>query len=63
MSLRKAINGKCRDCIWDPLAKGTWLAQVERCELTECSLHQVRPKSRHRVKRDTRMVVGSGIEV
>src|ERR1700751_678815 len=43
MSLRAAINGKCRDCIYDPQAGGTWLAQVACCSSISCPLWPVRP--------------------
>ena len=43
MSLRKAINAMCKDCIYDSYVKGTWRKQVEECELTHCPLHRVRP--------------------
>ncbi len=43
MSLRKAIDGKCRECIYDPLAAGSWLKQVEECVSTDCSLYPTRP--------------------
>jgi hypothetical protein len=43
MSLRAAINGKCRDCIYDPKAGGTWLAQVACCSAVSCPLWPVRP--------------------
>ena len=45
-SLRKAINEKCRDCIYDNLAEGTWLKQVELCTCTDCPLYPVRPMPR-----------------
>jgi hypothetical protein len=46
MSLRKAINDKCRDCIYDPLSGlGTWRQQVEGCTSVRCPLYPVRPKS------------------
>jgi hypothetical protein len=44
-SLRKAIDAKCRECIYDRLAGGTWRAQTHACELTKCALWPVRPKS------------------
>lgn len=44
-SLRGAINDKCKDCIYDPLAGGTWRQQVEDCTCTDCPLYDVRPKS------------------
>jgi hypothetical protein len=32
ISLRQAINAKCKDCIYDPLSGlGTWREQVARC--------------------------------
>ena len=45
-SLRKAINEKCKDCIYDPLAGGTWLKQVELCTMPDCPLFPVRPMPR-----------------
>jgi len=46
MSLRKSINGKCRDCIHDDLAAGTWLQQVTLCSSSNCPLYGVRPKTK-----------------
>ena len=43
MSLRKAINEKCKDCVYDPLAGGSWLKQVELCTCTDCPIYPVRP--------------------
>lgn len=44
MSLRRAINAKCRDCIHDPQAgQGTWRQQVAACTCTSCPLWPVRP--------------------
>jgi hypothetical protein len=43
MSLRKAINAKCRDCICDPLDAGTAAQQIACCVDTNCPLHAVRP--------------------
>jgi|TARA_R110002096_G_C14605202_1_gene723000 hypothetical protein len=42
-SLRRAINDKCKDCIYDPVEDGTWLKQVENCEIPTCPLWRVRP--------------------
>ena len=44
MSLRKCINEKCRDCIYDSFAPGTWLQQVSLCSVKSCALYDVRPK-------------------
>ena len=28
-SLRKSVNAKCKECIYDPYARGTWRKQVQ----------------------------------
>lgn len=38
MSLRKAIDDKCRDCIHDTAAPGTWREQVAQCSCITCPL-------------------------
>lgn len=43
MSLRKAINEKCKDCVYDPTEKGGWRQQVKQCTCTDCPLYLVRP--------------------
>lgn len=43
MSIRKAIDNKCKDCIYDDLAGGTWRRQTSACEDKECSLWEYRP--------------------
>lgn len=44
MSLRGAINAKCRECIYDPLSGlGTWRQQVSACRVYRCPLWQFRP--------------------
>ncbi len=43
MSLRKAINNKCKDCIYDKFDKGTWRGQVSACLSDDCALHPYRP--------------------
>jgi len=43
MGMRKAINTKCKDCIYDPLANGTWLEQVFLCPFDGCGLYPYRP--------------------
>lgn len=42
-SKAKAIKKKCRSCIYDPLAEGTWLMQVSACTCVSCPLWCVRP--------------------
>jgi len=47
MSLRAAINAKCKECIYDPIAgRGTWRQQVEACTSYACPLYPVRPTSK-----------------
>lgn len=45
MTRQAAINAKCRDCIHDPLAGGTWRQQVEACTCIACPLFPYRPVS------------------
>lgn len=45
MSLRKAINQHCKQCIHDPEAPGTWRAQVTLCSVKSCPLWSVRPRT------------------
>jgi hypothetical protein len=44
-SLRKAINDKCQDCIYDEEAAGNWRVQVSLCSCKSCPLWGVRPKT------------------
>lgn len=46
MSRKQAIDQKCKDCNYDPLDRGTWRQQIERCTATDCPLWEYRPKSR-----------------
>lgn len=43
MSAKQAIKKFCKGCIYDPLAGGTWLEQVENCTITQCELYDYRP--------------------
>lgn len=45
MSRQKAINDKCKDCIYDPLAPGNWRQQTGACTIKSCSLWPYRPVS------------------
>ena len=45
-SLRKAINEKCRDCIYDKANLGNFVQQVSMCPQMDCPLWEVRPISR-----------------
>lgn len=53
LSLRAAINAKCRSCIYDPgSGNGTWREQVEACTSGNCPLHPFRPLSRPKTRGD-----------
>lgn len=45
-SFRKAINDKCKECIYDEYDKGTWRQQVGACTSPDCPLFSVRPIAR-----------------
>lgn len=45
-SRASAINEKCKSCIYDPVAAGTWREQVAACESGNCPLFSVRPVPR-----------------
>ena len=42
MSLRAAINAKCRDCLYDEQAAGSAAVQIELCACFTCPLWPVR---------------------
>lgn len=45
-SMRKAINNKCKECVYDPVGgAGTWRQQVEACSCSSCPLFEIRPVS------------------
>jgi len=45
MSLRKAVNEKCKECCYDEKSGlGTWKQQVNACTCTLCPLFKVRPR-------------------
>lgn len=46
MGMRKAIDEKCKDCIYDPLAGGTWRQQTQACNSMGCPLWPYRPLTR-----------------
>jgi hypothetical protein len=58
MSLRKAINNKCRECLYDPKGgNGTWLNQVADCTSFSCALHSVRPTPRDRLNNERAVIL------
>ena len=42
-----AIAAKCKDCIHDPAAAGTWREQVAVCSCIDCPLWRFRPLPRN----------------
>jgi len=46
VSLRAAINAKCKDCIYDDQAPGRWREQVSACHIVSCPLYPVRPTTK-----------------
>ena len=50
VSLRSAVNAKCKSCIYDPYVKGlgSWREQVANCGGVNCPLYAVRPVPRER---------------
>jgi len=43
LSLRAAIDAKCKDCIYDPeCGGGTWREQVAQCSCPSCPFWSVR---------------------
>ena len=44
-SMRKAINAKCYECVYDPVGgSGSWRDQVRACGSKSCPLYSVKPK-------------------
>ena len=44
VSLRRAINSMCKNCIYDPIGgPGTWRQQVKACTSKTCPLYPCRP--------------------
>lgn len=49
-SLRAAINAKCKSCVYDKAALGTWRQQVQLCSCVKsCALWPHRPVSGARI--------------
>ena len=46
MSLRNAHNRKCRSCIYDCKASGSWKAQITLCSVWRCPLWVKRPTTK-----------------
>lgn len=43
LSMRSAIDGMCKNCLYDKLQPGTWRQQIEACTSTQCPLYNLRP--------------------
>jgi len=43
---KQAIAAKCKDCIYDCEAAGTWRQQTHACTITDCPLWMLRPRSK-----------------
>lgn len=43
MSRKKAIDEKCKECIYDPSEAGSWRKQIENCTSYTCPLYEYRP--------------------
>ena len=43
LTRQQAINEKCKDCIYDSLAGGTWREQTTACASEDCALWEYRP--------------------
>lgn len=55
MSLRKAIDEKCKECIYDPHGgNGSWRQQVAACTSESCPLYSVRPMPSMSAENDTK---------
>ena len=49
MSYRQAINDKCKSCIYDDVAPGTWRQQVTLCAVGDCPLWPYRPQTKAKI--------------
>ena len=61
MSLRAAVNAKCRWCIVDELAAGSAAVQVELCRSAGCPLWPVRPIRKDRIPYSPAVVAEYGM--
>lgn len=63
MSRTKAINDKCKDCIYDPAVGGTWREQVEACTSQKsCALWPFRPVTTASIAVNRKLKNGSSDE-
>ena len=57
-SLRRAIDAKCRSCIYDEANVGSWLVQVTLCSCRDCPLYEVRPVTKSPIAAGTLKAYG-----
>ena len=58
LSLRGAINNKCRSCIFDEANAGSWLVQGTLCSCKDCPLYGVRPVTKSPISESTLKAYG-----
>lgn len=65
VSRKTAIDAFCKQCIYDPSARGNWRQQVEACEATNCPLYAYRPltiaTTKLKAKSATRPLTGAAL--
>jgi len=64
ISAQKAINQKCKECIYDPIGGGgTWKEQIAGCTSYSCPLFNHRPVDVNtRKKQDNEYLAGLNVE-
>ena len=58
LSLRRAINDKCRSCAFDKANVGSWRVQVTLCSCKSCPLYGVRPVTKSPIAEGTLKAYG-----
>ena len=61
-SLRKSINEKCKECIYDEFGEGNWRQQVTACTMPDCALYAVRPLSKPKPVKTPELVPQLAVE-
>ena len=59
-SLRKSINEKCKECIYDEYGVGNWRQQVMACTMPDCALYEVRPISKPKQPKNAQIDAPNG---
>jgi len=63
MSLREAIDAKCKDCIYDEQTRLNWKKQVTLCTCTDCPLYEHRPISGSKAESFIKLLNDASIEL